>query len=128
PSDHPLNALDLVLVDDVVHVRVEDRVDLRAKTDQALRRLEHTFLRDVEVDVAASEEDGGAGERTVRGPRRPGRPDETAAEAGHAAESRRMPDDVLERQTGTLRKPAEQDFRAVDARGFDLRDQIADDP
>src|SRR5687767_8277038 len=54
---HPLHSLDLVLVHRVPHPRIELDVHLGSERAQHLAGLLHPLLGDVEVHVAAPEED-----------------------------------------------------------------------
>src|SRR4051812_16669257 len=81
PRQQAPDLSDLVLIDSVAHAWIDPFRDRGAKGAEHASSLVHPMNRNVRVDVAAAEKDGGAGEFTGVVARRSLRPDQAAAQA-----------------------------------------------
>src|SRR5438105_10053909 len=101
--------IDLVVVDCVFTTGVQAYGHLPSESSQLAGRAPHPVRRDVRVGVGTSQEHRGAIQRSVRGPGETVRPDQPAAQSGHAAEPAGVAGHELERQAGALREAEEQE-------------------
>lgn len=104
PREQPSYPLDLVLIDAVTHLRIDHFRDLTVKRVEYAGGLMHAHERNMRIDIAASEEDGGCGELADVVAGCPLGSDQAPAQSYNPSIVARMLRGILEYQAGALRK------------------------
>src|SRR5690606_6357766 len=125
-GQHPAHKIDLVLIDRVAHIRVDALSHVTAEPAQRRRRLMHALQRDMEIDIAATEENRCALQRTIVLERGSGRADQPAAEANQPTVTPGMASRIFQRQTGPLRKTKQHSLFSRDTSLLYLPQHIPD--
>ena len=101
-SQELLDSVNFVAVHGMSHAWIDPLIHVRVHPSEHVYRFVNSFERDVRIEIAASEKHRSAGERPGVVPRRPRRPDESAAEREHAGVSAGVTRREFECQTRTL--------------------------